>query len=450
MVRRNTLIFFAVLIILALCLLIVLPIQQGILGKKGVRLGLDLQGGVHIVYRADLSSVSPGDQANAINGVIAVLENRINPFGVNEPLIQKQGSDRISVELPGKTFTDKEIESLSRVALLEFGELAADNETAKWENQLGKWKPATAELNGQQVELTSRYFKNNTFVTRDDVGRIVLIFEWDSDGSKLSEVITSRLQPNKPLAIFEGSEALLGEDGLPIAPIVRSTITTRGQIEGLSYAEATRLSQQLNAGRLPVPLQIIYNQTVSPILGAGFLTTVIKAGIAGILVTMLFMIVYYRVPGLMACLALSYYAVLTLAVFKLLGVTLTLAGIGGFVLSVGMAIDANVLIFERIKEELIVGKTLGSAIEAGFSRAWSAIWDSNVTTILAGVILYWLGSSIVASAPVKGFAVTLSIGVAASMFSAITVTRTFLRPFAGTALAHNISLFTPHRGGRNA
>ncbi len=436
-----------VLVIFVLALLVVLPIDEGILGKKGIRLGLDLQGGVHIVYRADLTSV-PSDEASAIEGVIAVLENRINPLGVTEPLIQRQGNDRILVELPGLNITDKEKESLARVAILEFGELAADDEEAKWENELGRWKPATAIIDGEEKALSSQYFKENTYINRDNMGNILLIFEWDEEGSKLSEAITGRLI-DKPLGIFEGSEPLRGDDGRPIAPIVRSTIVTRGQIEGLSLNEDTRLSKQLNAGRLPVPLEIIYDQTVSPMLGADFVDMSVKAGLIGIAIVMLFMIIYYRLSGFMASLALIYYGVLLLAIFKLFGVTLTLAGIGGFILSVGMAIDANVLIFERMKEELWDGRSLGAAIDAGFSRAWSAIWDSNITTILAGVILFWLGSSIAASAPVKGFALTLIIGVAVSMFTAVTVTRTFIRPFVGTKLAQRTSLFAPHQRKEN-
>ncbi len=444
MARRNKLVFTLVLIIFILAVLVVFPVEKGTLGGKGIRLGLDLQGGVHLVYQADLSSVTPGGEADAINGVVAVLENRINPLGVTEPLIQKQGSDRILVELPGLSITDKEKESLSRVTLLEFGELVTSDETARWENELGKWKPATAVINGEEKELTSRYFKENTQVGRDNMSRIELYFEWDKEGSQLSEEITGRLI-DKSLGIFEGDNALLGQDGRPIAPTVQAVITDRGVITGLSLNDATRLSQQLNAGRLPVPLKIIYDQTVSPILGADFAKMSVRAGLIGIAIVMLFMIIYYRLSGFMASLALIYYGVLLLAIFKIFGVTLTLAGIGGFILSVGMAIDANVLIFERLKEELWAGNSLGAAINAGFKRAWAAIWDSNITTILSGVILFWLGSSIAASAPVKGFALTLIIGVSVSMFTAIMVTRAFLRPFIRTGLAKKTWLFAPYQ-----
>jgi len=445
MSRRNMLVLMTILALFIFVLWVLLPVDSERFGRQGIRLGLDLQGGMHLVYKADLSQVKPDEQADVIDGVIQVISNRINPLGVTEPVIQKQGEDRIAVELPGLSITDKEKERLSRVALLEFGELADEEEEARWENERGRWKPATAIIDGEEKELTSRYFKENTYVDRDNLGNLLLIFEWDEEGSKISEAITSRLI-NKPLGIFEGDESLLGEDGRPIAPIVRSTITDKGQIEGLSYEEATSLSSQLNAGRLPVPLEILYDQTVSPLLGADFIDMGIKAGLIGIILVMLFMIVYYRVPGVLASLALIFYGALVLAVFKLVPVTLTLAGLGGFIVSIGMAVDANVLIFERMKEELRTGRTLGAAIEAGFDRAWTAIRDSNITTFIACGILYWLGSSIVASAPVKGFALTLFIGVAVSMFTAILVTRTFLRLFVGSPWAKRVSLFSPYLG----
>ncbi|MFQ6122772.1 MAG: protein translocase subunit SecD [Dehalococcoidales bacterium] len=438
MVRKNTLVL---IFILALFVFAIIALINPLFGREAMRLGLDLQGGIHMVYRADLSSVEPGDEANIMEGVMAVLNNRINPLGVTEPVIQKQGSDRILVELPGLGITDKEKERLSRVALLEFGEQAAEGEEAKWENELGRWKPATAVINGEEKALSSRYFRENTYLDRDNLGQLLLVFEWDKEGSQLSEKITSRLL-NKPLGIFEGGEALRGEDGRPIAPIVRSVIRDRGQIEGLSFNEADTLSKQLNAGRLPVSLEILYDQTVSPILGAGFIDMSVKAGIIGIILVMLFMIVYYRLSGALASLALIFYGTLVLAIFKLWPVTLTLAGLGGFILSIGMAVDANVLIFERMKEEIRTGRTLGAAIEAGFNRAWTAIRDSNVTTIIVCIILIWVGNSLVAGAPVAGFAVALLIGVLVSMFSAIVVTRTLLRLFVGSQLAKRTSLFT--------
>ena len=443
MTRRNTLVF---IIILALFAFAICALIYPMFGREQIRLGLDLQGGIHMVYQADLSSVEPGREVEAIDGAIAVIEKRIDVLGVTEPVIQRQGEDRLLVELPGISEAEKAKKLIGQTALLEFGEpVVEEGEEAKWVNEWGKWKPATATIDGQERELTSAYFKENTFVDQDSLGRILLLFEWNEEGSKLSEEITGRLI-GEPLGIFLGDESLLGEDGKPIAPIIREKITNRGQIEGLSWKEATELSKLLNAGRIPIPLTAIYEQTVSPILGSDFVDMSIKAGLIGIVLVMLFMIIYYRLPGLLATLALIFYGTVVLALFKLILVTLTLAGIGGFVLSIGMAVDANVLIFERMKEELRAGRTLGAAIETGFDRAWTAIRDSNVTTFIVCGILYWLGSSIVASAPVMGFALTLFIGVAVSMFTAIVVTRTLLRLFVGTRLAQQTWLFSIYAG----
>jgi len=441
MTRGNAVVL---VILLAIFAFSVCTLVYPLFGKEEMRMGLDLQGGLHIVYQADLSGIDEENREGAMQGAQEILSNRINPLGVTEPIIQRQGSDRILVELPGINITDQEKERLARVDILAFAELAADDEEAKWENELGRWKPATGVIDGEELALTSRYFKENTYVTRDNLGRLLLIFEWDEEGSQLSEQVTTRLL-NQPMAIFDGDVALLDDEGLPIAPTIIGVITDRGQIEGLSLDEVTSLSHQLNFGRLPIPLTILYDQTVSPILGADFVDMSLKAGIIGIILVLLFMIIYYRLPGVIASLALVFYGALVLAIFKLIPVTLTLAGIGGFILSIGMAVDANVLIFERMKEEFRTGRTLGAAIEAGFSRAWTAIRDSNVTTFIVCAILFWLGSSIAESAPVQGFALTLFIGVAVSMFTAIVVTRTLLRLFVGTRLAKKTALFSAHQ-----
>ncbi len=422
------------LVILALFGFAISAFVYPLFNREGLRLGLDLQGGIHMVYQADLSGVEEGKGSEAIDGAIAVIERRINILGVTEPVIQKQGADRIMVELPGISEAEKAKRLIGQTALLEFRERIID------EDGEGKWVPATAESNGEEKTLTSAYFKANTYVGTGSFGEVLLFFEWNEEGSRLSEKITGRLI-GQPLGIFLSGEPLLGDDGEPIAPIVQQQIIERGQIEGLSLNEATELSQLLNAGRIPVPLTPVYDQTVSPILGAGFIDMSIKAGIIGIILVMLFVLAYYRLSGALACLALVFYGALVLALFKLIPVTLTLAGLGGFILSIGMAVDANVLIFERMKEEIRTGRTLGAAIEAGFNRAWAAIRDSNVTTFIVCAILFWVGNSIVAGAPVKGFAVTLFIGVAVSMFTAIVVTRTLLRLFVGTRLARKTTLF---------
>ena len=439
MPRKNSLVVIVILALFAFALWVILPLDSERFGREGIQLGLDLQGGVHMVYKADLSEIEAGKEDEAINGAIAVIERRVDVFGVTEPVIQRQGKDRILVELPGVSEAEKAKRLVGQTTLLEFRERVTD------ENGETKWVPATGVINGQDRVLSSNYFMEDTYVDRDRMGRIILYFDWTEEGKKLCEQITPRVL-NQPLGIFLGDEPIRGEDDEPIAPIVMDALERCSVIEGLSLNDASELSKLLNAGRIPIPLTPIYEQTVSPILGADFIDMSLTAGIIGIIIVMLFMIIYYRLSGVLASLALVFYGTLVLALFKLIPVTLTLAGLGGFVLSIGMAVDASVLIFERMKEEFRTGRTLGATIEAGFNRAWTAIRDSNVTTFIVCVILYWLGSSIVASAPVMGFALTLFIGVAVSMFTAIVVTRTLLRLFVGTRLARRASLFSPYIG----
>jgi len=428
-------------IVMALFAFAIIALIYPLFGREAMRLGLDLQGGIHMVYQADFSDIEPGTEDEAMDGAVAVIERRINILGVAEPMIQRQGDDRILVELPGISEADKAKKLIGQTALIEFREL-------KIKDGEEEWIPATAVIGGQEKELNSSYFRENTYVRTGEFGEVLLIFEWNKEGQKLSEEITGRLI-GEPLGIYLSGEPLLGDDDMPIAPIIRSVISESGQIEGLSLNEAQELSHLLNAGRIPLPLTPIYDQTVSPILGADFIDMSVKAGIIGIILVLLFMIAYYRVSGVLACLALIFYGVIVLAIFKLWPVTLTLAGLGGFILSIGMAVDANVLIFERMKEEIRTGRTLGAAIEAGFNRAWNAIRDSNITTIIVCIILIWVGTSIVGGAPVAGFAVALLIGVLVSMFSAIVVTRTLLRMFVGGPLSKRTRLFSVSVRKRN-
>ena len=360
MAKRNRLPIIIIGIIFALALLVVIPIDKGVLGQRGMKLGLDLQGGTHLVYQADFSPIEPGTETEALNGAIAVIEKRVNALGVSEPVIQQLGEDRITVELAGISEIEKAKKLIGQTALLEFGELIEGGEAitepgetgelieggdgAKWVNELGRWKPTTAEINGEELELSSRYFKENTYVSQDNFGQVVLAFEWDETGSQMFEDITTRLLKQQ-LGIFLGDESLRGDDGIPIAPVIQSVISDKGIIEGLSLAEALELSKLLNAGRIPVPLTPIYEQTVSPILGSDFIDMSLRAGLIGLILVLAFMMVYYRLPGALASATLMFYAFSVLAIFKLIPVTLTLAGIGGFVLSIGMALDANILIF---------------------------------------------------------------------------------------------------------
>jgi preprotein translocase subunit SecD len=448
--RRNTIWFLIILVIFILAAAIVFPIgtaNGGLLFDRPIKLGLDLNGGVRLVYQADLSGVAADQQQAALDSDMAVIANRVDTLGATNPVINKLSGNRILVELPGISDVQKATELIGQTAILEFGELVTGNTTTpKWSNSLGDWIPAVGTLNGQPVELTSGYFEENTYVTTDNNGQIILEFTWNADGSILSGQITERLL-QKPLGIFAGEQPLKGADGHIIAPTVQAKITTRGVIEGLSQKDATQLSKLLNAGRLSVPLTLISNDQVSSTLGSQFVGMTFKAAMIGLILVMLFMIIYYRLPGVLAALALCFYALLNLAIFKLVPVTMTLGGLAGFIASIGMAVDANVLIFERMKEETRAGRTVGAAIEAGFKRAWSAIFDCNVTTFLACIVMYVLGSATVAaSSLVTGFALTLFIGVAISMFTAITVTRTLLRLFIGSKVAQNVKLFMPIGG----
>jgi preprotein translocase subunit SecD len=378
-----------------------------------------------------------------MEGVKDVIQRRINALGVTEPVVEVQkqeGEYSIAVQLPGIADVEKAKETIGAFSLLEFRE----------QNAAGNWVPATGTVSGENLTLSSRYFNANTYVNVDQYGRPLLIFEWDETGQQLSQQITSRLI-GKQLAIYLGDEPLRGEDGHIIAPVVKETITDRGQIEGLSLTDAEELSRLLNAGRIPVPLGSwveeggskvfrpnipLYERTVDATLGADSIRKSILAAEIGVALLLLFMILYYRLPGLVACLSLGIYGVVFLAIFKLVPVTLTLPGVAGFILSVGMAVDANVLIFERTKEELRWGRSLAAAVEAGFSRAWTAIRDGNITTFIACIILFWLGGTLGAFM-VRGFALTLFIGVALSMFTAIIITRTFLRLIIGSQVVTN-------------
>jgi preprotein translocase subunit SecD len=266
--------------------------------------------------------------------------------------------------------------------------------------------------------LTGKYLKPNSRVElKPNTNEPEVAFEWNDEGAILFEQVTKR-NLNKPLGIFL--------DGEPIsAPIVRAVIKNAGIIEGMDMKEAQNLAIQLNSGSLDVPLTVILEQTVDATLGADSIKKSIVAGAIGLILVMLFMILYYRMAGVIATLALIIYGIILTAIFKLVPVTLTMAGIAAAVVSIGMAVDANILIFERMREELRAGRTMGAAVDAGFNRAWLAIRDSNVTTFIACIVLYWFGDTFGAFM-VKGFALTLFIGVALSMFTAITVSRLFL------------------------
>lgn len=399
------------------------PLDSDRFGRKGLTLGLDLKGGAYLVYEADLSKKDPSQTVDqTMSSVLSKIERRANAFGVKEPIIQRQGENRILVQLPGEKNVDEAKKLIGQVALLEFKEVTYDasgKPVMNEDNTDYVWKIATAAgSDGTEKDLTGKYLKpNSQVVLKQDTNEPQVAFEWNEEGAILFEQITKR-NLEKPLGIFL-------DNVLISAPTVQAVIKSSGVITGVEMDEAKNLAIQLNSGSLDVPLTVIQEQTVDATLGADSLKKSVVAGAIGLILVILFMILYYRMSGLVATIALIFYGIFLVSIFKLVPVTLTLSGIAAAVVSIGMAVDANILIFERMKEELRAGRTLGAAVDAGFNRAWLAIRDSNVTTFIACIVLYWFGDTFGAFM-VKGFALTLFIGVALSMFTAITVSRVFL------------------------
>ena len=413
--------------------------------SKPFKYGLDIQGGTELVYQADTSKLAAADVRDNMNALRDVIERRVNLFGVSEPVVQIEevnalsGTpiERLIVELPGVTDITKAVQLIGQTPLLVFeierpdGEekTAIQNAFTKAQEALKKEGLTEAEKqaiylsdpllqedpNYIPTKLTGALLKNSTleFDSRTNEPKVGLQF--NDDGTKLFSEIT-KANVGKTVAIYL--------DGAPISkPVVREAILDgSAEISGsFSIVEARELVGRLNSGALPVPITLLSTQTVGATLGAKALHSGVRAGVLGVLIVALFLIIWYRVPGIVATLALSIYITLMLTIFKLIPVTLTAAGIAGFILSIGMAVDANILIFERMKEELKKGKDISDAIHDGFTRAWLSIRDSNISSMISAVILFWFGTSLV-----KGFALTLGLGVMISMFSAITVTRTFL------------------------
>lgn len=423
MKTSNIWLLVIILALFGFSLWAVVPLDGDRFGRKGLTMGLDLKGGAYLTYEADLSKMDPTQTVDqTMTSVLGKIERRANAFGVKEPIIQRQGENRILVQLPGEKNVDEAKKLIGQVALLEFKEetLDASGQPKKDESGDIVWKTATATgTDGNQKDLTGKYLKpNSKVVLKSGTNEPEVAFEFNDEGAVLFEQVTKR-NLQKPLGIFLDNQMIS-------APTVQAVIKSSGVITGVELAEAKNLSIQLNSGSLDVPLTVIQEQTVDATLGADSLNKSVVAGAIGLILVVLFMILYYRMSGVIATLALIFYGIFLAAIFKLVPVTITLAGIAAGVVSVGMAVDANILIFERMKEELRSGRTLGAAVDAGFDRAWLAIRDSNVTTFIACIVLYWFGDTFGAFM-VKGFALTLFIGVALSMFTAITVSRVFLQ-----------------------
>jgi len=393
------------------------------LPEKPFKLGLDLQGGTHLIYEADLSNIAKEDYSSSMEGLRDVIERRVNLFGVREPMVQVQG-ERLVVELAGIKDPGEAIKMIGQTPYLEFREQKENyNEILEKNREVIETQEGQIEDPFKATILTGKYLKHSELGFDQTTNRPLVHLEFNDEGAKIFEELTGK-NVRKILAIYI--------DGIPIStPVVQEKISGgKAQITGqFTVEEARTLSRNLNAGALPVPIKLISQQSVGPILGKISLEKSLKAGMLGFLAVIIFIILFYRLPGILASLALGIYAVLVLTIFKLIPVTLTLAGIGGFILSIGMAVDANVLIFSRMREELREGKSFSQSLEEGFNRAWPAIRDGNFTTLLVAAILFGFGSSFI-----KGFATTLSIGILISMFSALIITKNFLKCFLGTRL----------------
>lgn len=405
---------------------------------KPFKLGLDLSGGSHMVYQADVSQIKPTDVSQAMESLKGVIERRINVFGVTEPIIQVEqssfgqggGANKLVVDLPGVTDVKQAAELIKATPVLEF---KIERPAGPEKEAITKvWTDAQTNLKaGQPIDQTNPLLKEDpNFISTQLTGRYLsratvefnsnsinpsVGLKFNSEGAKLFSDIT-KANVGKQVAIYL--------DGVQIsAPVVREPITNgEAVISGnFNLDQAKALVRDLNLGALPVPIQLVSTETIGATLGEQALQKGIEAGVLAFIIVVLFILVLYRLPGFFAAISLTIYVAIMLALFKLVGVTMTAAGIAGFILSMGIAVDANILIFERMREELRRGKDIHLSLIDGFSRAWTSIRDSNLSTLITSAILFWFGSSLI-----KGFALTLAIGVIVSMFTAITLTRTFL------------------------
>ncbi len=426
-------------------------------------LGLDLQGGAHLLYQADLTGVEDGEKSNRMQALRDLIERRVDHFGIGEPIVQVRG-ERIVVELPGVTDQEEAIGQIGETPFLEFriqrkeGELQKieekrreieslenfdiwdsnffqeniedlDEETIDKIKEVEDWELAfvdefvpTGEIFSEN--LTGRFLQGANIGFDQLSGEAMVSLRFDREGGKILHEITAE-SIGKPMATY------LDEERIQVATIQDEIRGGQAQISGnLGVEEARQLARDLEIGALPVPIELISQRSVGPALGQRSLERSVKAGAIGFLAVIVFMIFYYKMLGLLAAASLIIYVILVLLSFKLLSVTLTLSGIAGFVLSIGMAIDANILIFSRMKEELSSGKDFIKAAEDGFSRAWPSIRDGNLTTILVALILFFVTTSFV-----QGFATVLIIGILISIFTSMVVTRSFIQSFVGSKLA---------------
>ena len=378
---------------------------------KPFKLGLDLSGGSRLTYEADVSRLNPADVQDAMSSLREVIDRRVNVFGVSEPIVQTESSslsgttyNRLIVELPGVTDIKEATKMIAATPQLEFQVLKP-----------GVTAETASSTDFIATGLTGRYLRKAQVTFNQNSLSPSISIEFTSEGAKLFAAIT-KANINRPVAILLDNQIFS-------APNVREEIRDgRAEISGqFTVDEARNLVRDLNLGALPVPIKLASTEIIGATLGSEAAQKGVEAGLIGLLIVAVFMILWYRLPGLVAVVSLSIYVMLMLAIFKLLPVTLTAAGMAGFILSIGIAVDANVLIFERFREELKAGKGMHEAAKEGFHRAWSSIRDSNLSSVISAAILFWFGTSLI-----KGFALTLILGIIVSMFTAIVVTRTLL------------------------
>ena len=425
---RSRYVLWIIIVFIASAVLIDFPVFPtfSILGKKieinfPLKLGLDLQGGTELVLETQMDKIDSQSRDSALESAKNIIERRVNLYGVSEAVVQtsKLGSQRrILVELPGLKDASAAVDMVGKTAQLEFREVDKD---ASPSSLLTFENTKETGLTGKDLKKSQVTFGSS----KNQTGPQVALEFTDEGGKKFAEI--TKRNVGRPLAVFL--------DEIPIYPFVGSAPIVQQEILGgnavitgqFSTEQAKNLAIQFNAGALPVPIKVISQHFIGPTLGQESVNKSLAAGVIGLSVVMIYMGVYYGFLGLVADGILVIYTLLILAIFKtglfiLPPVTLTLAGITGFILSIGMAVDANILIFERMKEEIRWGKSKSLALDLGFKRAWSSIWASNVSSLITAFILYWLGTSLI-----RGFAITLAIGVIVSMFTAVVVTRTFLR-----------------------
>lgn len=398
--------------------------------KGDFKLGLDLAGGTHLVYKADVSKIDPSEIEISMNALRDVIEKRVNLFGVGEPIVQverggllgsNEAQEKLIVELPGVTDIDEAIKSIGETPVLEFKTIDSESAADIYISDLTEEeKNAEFEKLFTSTGLTGRFLEKAILLFDPVTGAPTVSLNFNSEGRDLFAKIT-RENIGNVVGIFLDGQAIS-------LPVVNEEIKDGKAIISGSFAveEAKKLVRDLNYGALPVPIELISTQTVGASLGQSALEGGVRAGIISLIVIGVFLLVWYRLPGFIAVVSLSVYTVIMLGLFKLIPVTLTAAGIAGFILSIGMAVDANILIFERMKEELRKGKAIDEAMREGFARAWLSIRDSNTSSIITGAILFYFGSTSV----ITGFALVFLIGVLVSMFTAITASRIFLYALA--------------------